>query len=48
MTLALSLYVDSDRTAIVPRYIKADLKKKKKKVTGGPVMGTGTPTVLLR
>ena len=30
MTLALSLYVDSDRTAIVPRYIKADFKKKKK------------------
>ena len=29
MTLALSLYVDSDRTATVPWYIKADFKKKK-------------------
>ena len=28
---ALALYVDSDRTAAVPRYIKVYLKKKKKK-----------------
>ena len=45
--LTLSLYVDSDRTAIVPQDIKADFKKKKKKKKHDPV-GSLCITILLR
>ena len=44
--IVLALYVDSDRTAAVPRYIKVYLKKKKAGAGGGEGgklrRGTGT------